>query len=175
MFSGILSLETHWFILNPILLRFDISCPFCNTSALVQVMVCWHMDNKLLHKLMLIFVFFPLFCTCIHIHFLAYKHLFILRSLISHIITTWRGITCRIAVTIEGFENSYLPRNVHFEYRPYGDIGVTVVTGAIRNASRWLDERITWCPLFGGVLSQVRAQAREDLSTRSWLKNRIWD
>ena len=36
-----------------------------------------------------------------------------------------------------------------------------------RNASRWLDERLTWCPLFGEVLSQVRAQAWEDLSTPS--------
>ena len=34
------------------------------------------------------------------------------------IITTWRGITCRIAVTIEGVENTYLPGNVHFQYRP---------------------------------------------------------
>ena len=81
------------------------------------------------------------------------------------IITTWRSITCRIAITFEGVENPYLPGNVHFQYRPLGDIGVAVVAGAIRNASRWLDERITWCPLFGGVLSQVRAQAREDLST----------
>ena len=37
---------------------------------------------------------------------------------ISTIITTWRGITCRIAVTIEGVENAYLPGNVHFQYRP---------------------------------------------------------
>ena len=88
------------------------------------------------------------------------------------IITTWRGITCRIAITFEGVENPYLPGNVHFQYRPLGDIGVAVVAGAIRNASRWLDERITWCPLFGGVLSQVRAQAREDLSTRSWQEGR---
>ena len=91
------------------------------------------------------------------------------------ITTTWRGITCRIAITIEGVENAYLPRNVHFQYRPQGDIGVAVVAGVIRNASRWLDERITWCPLFGGFLSQVRAQAREDLSTRLWLTNSIWD
>ena len=34
------------------------------------------------------------------------------------IITTWRGITCRIAVTIEGVGNAYLPGNVHFQYRP---------------------------------------------------------
>ena len=34
------------------------------------------------------------------------------------IITTWRGITCRIAITIEGVENVYLPGNVHFQYRP---------------------------------------------------------
>ena len=95
-----------------------------------------------------------------------------------YIITTWRGITCRIAITFEGVENPYLPGNVHFQYRPFGDIGVAVVAGAIRNASRWLDEQITWCPLFGGVLSQVCAQAREDLSTRSWLRlitNSIWD
>ena len=37
---------------------------------------------------------------------------------ISDIITTWRGITCRIAITIEGVENAYLTRNVHFQYRP---------------------------------------------------------
>ena len=91
------------------------------------------------------------------------------------IITTWRGITCRIAVTIEGVENAYLPGNVHFQYRPEGDIGVAVVVGAIRNTSRWLDERITWCPLIGGVLFQVRAQVREDLSTPSWLTDSIWD
>ena len=52
------------------------------------------------------------------------------------IITTWRGITCRIAITFEGVENPYLPGNVHFQYRPLGDIGVAVVAGAIRNASR---------------------------------------
>ena len=34
------------------------------------------------------------------------------------IITIWRGITCRIAVTIEGVENAYLPWKVHFQYRP---------------------------------------------------------
>ena len=84
-------------------------------------------------------------------------------------------ITCRIAVTIEGVENAYLPRNVDFQYRPKGDIGVAVVAGAIRNASHWLDERITWCPLFGGVLSQVRVQAKEDLLARSWLTNSICD
>ena len=92
-----------------------------------------------------------------------------------YIITTWRGITCRIAVTIEGVENAYLSGNTHFQYLPYGDIGVAVVAGIIRNASRWLDVRITWCPLFGGFLSQVRAQARDYLSTRSWLTNSIWD
>ena len=53
-----------------------------------------------------------------------------------NIITTWRGITCRIAITFEGVENPYLPGNVHFQYRPLGDIGVAVVAGAIRNASR---------------------------------------
>ena len=37
---------------------------------------------------------------------------------ISDIITTWRGITCKIAITIEGVENAYLTRNVHFQYRP---------------------------------------------------------
>ena len=80
---------------------------------------------------------------------------------IRKIITTWRSITCRIAVTIEGVENAYLPENVHFQYRPQGDIGVAVVAGAIRNASRWLDERITWCPLFGGVFSLMSARKRE--------------
>ena len=39
------------------------------------------------------------------------------RALID-IITTWRGITCRIAITFEGVENPYLPGNVHFQYRP---------------------------------------------------------
>ena len=39
-------------------------------------------------------------------------------ALLNTIITTWRGITCRIAVTIEGVENAYLPGNVHFQYRP---------------------------------------------------------
>ena len=34
------------------------------------------------------------------------------------IITTWWGITCRIAITIEGAKKAYLPRNVHFQYRP---------------------------------------------------------
>ena len=51
------------------------------------------------------------------------------------IIATWRGITCRIAVTIEDVENVYLPGNVHFQYRPWGDIGVAVVADVIRNAS----------------------------------------
>ena len=38
--------------------------------------------------------------------------------MILFIITTWRGITCRIAVTIEGVENPYLPGNVPFQDRP---------------------------------------------------------
>ena len=62
----------------------------------------------------------------------------------------------------EGIENAYLPKNVHFQNRPLGYIDISVVAGSMKNASRWLDERIRWCPLFGGVLSQVRAQARED-------------
>ena len=37
---------------------------------------------------------------------------------IPSIITTWWGITCRIAVTIEVVENAYLPGNVHFQYWP---------------------------------------------------------
>ena len=45
------------------------------------------------------------------------------QSAIMHIITTWRGITCRIAVTIEGVENAYLPGNVHFQYQPTGTYG----------------------------------------------------
>ena len=78
------------------------------------------------------------------------------------------------AVTIEGVENSYLPGNVHFQYRPSGHIGVAVVAGAIRNASRWLNERITWCPLFGGVLSQVGAQARAVLEIPASPAARGW-
>ena len=45
---------------------------------------------------------------------------------LSKIIITWRGTTCRITVTIEGVENAYLPGNVHFQYRPLGDIVVAV-------------------------------------------------
>ena len=46
-----------------------------------------------------------------------------------------------------------------------GDIGVAMLAGAIRNAARWLAERITWCPLFGGSLSSPRASKRQSVDT----------
>ena len=43
-----------------------------------------------------------------------------LSQAIPHSITTWRGITCRIAVTIEGVENAYLPRKWTFSISALG-------------------------------------------------------
>ena len=55
-------------------------------------------------------------------------------------ITKWRGrgITCGMAVN-EGTENAYLPRKVQFPISALSDIGIAMVAGTIRNASRWLD------------------------------------
>ena len=87
-------------------------------------------------------------------------------GLLPYIITTWRGITCRIAVTIEGVENPYLPGNVPFQY-----IGPRALLEML--PADWMSASCDAHCLVG--VSQVRAQAREDLSTRLWLTNSIWD
>ena len=56
-----------------------------------------------------------LFVVRYHVDVITWKHF----PRNCTIIITWRGITCRTAVTFEGVENAYLPGNVHFQYRPY--------------------------------------------------------
>ena len=75
------------------------------------------------------------------------------------IITTRLGITCIISVVIKAIYNAYMPRSVHFQYRPQGAIGVGMM--AIRNAVCRLDERITW--LFGRI--SLRSMRRGPVDT----------
>ena len=76
------------------------------------------------------------------------------------IITTWRGITCRIAVTNEDVENAYSPGNVHFQYRRHYGSGRYYKCFPLIGWAHHVMPIVWWCSL-----SSPRASERRSVDT----------